>query len=67
MGRMNFSRKKTANQKINKKKERKGIIELVNIKSSKCLAMTSIWRIVFAEQMVNFINSNILNIITNKH
>lgn len=64
---MNFSRKKTANQKINKKKERKGIIELVNIKSSKCLAMTSIWRIVFAEQMVNFINSNILNIITNKH
>lgn len=67
---MNFSRKKKwnpANQKINKKKERKGIIELVNIKSSKCLAMTSIWRIVFAEQMVNFINSNILNIITNKH
>ena len=64
---MNFSRKKTANQKINKNKERKGIIELVNIKSSKCLAMTSIWRIVFAEQMVNFINSNILNIITNKH
>ena len=64
---MNFSRKKTANQKINKKKERKGIIEFVNIKSSKCLAMTSIWRIVFAEQMVNFINSNILNIITNKH
>lgn len=64
---MNFSRKKIANQKINKKKERKGIIELVNIKSSKCLAMTSIWRIVFAEQMVNFINSNILNIITNKH
>ena len=59
----------SANQKINKNKERKGIIEavMVNIKSSKCLAMTNIWRIVFAEQMANFINSNSLNITTNKH
>ena len=40
---------------------------MVNIKPNKCLAMTNIWRIVFAEQMVNFINSNILNITTNKH
>lgn len=66
-----FQKKKwnPANQKINKNKERKDIIEgvMVNIKPNKCLAMTNIWRTVFAEQMVNFINSNILNITTNKH